>query len=147
MNNNDRFILQPSSKQGFWEATDNDNGISITFKEHDFNNSQEVKLLEGDSSMSIDKATKIATYLREIADWLRKEHYDIAMPSLLVQRERIGQAIRSFRQQRGMTQQELADAAGVTRPNLVRIEAGKYSVGFDILSKLAYALGVEIEIR
>lgn len=144
---NERFTLKPARKRDFWVATDNDNGISITFREHDFNNSQEVNLTRGDTSMSVDKATKIATYLREIADWLRKEHYDIAMPSLLVQRERIGQAIRSFRQQRGMTQQELADAAGVTRPNLVRIEAGKYSVGFDILSKLAYALGVEIELR
>ena len=103
---NERFTLKPARKRDFWVATDNDNGISITFREHDFNNSQEVNLARGDTSMSVDKATKIATYLREIADWLRKEHYDIAMPSLLVQRERIGQAIRSFRQQRGMTQQE-----------------------------------------
>lgn len=147
MNNNDRFILQPSRKQGFWVATDKANGIVITFKEHDFNGSQKVTLLDGDTFSSMDQAMAVPTALREIADWLRAEHYDIAMPALTIQREHMGQAIRTLRTRRSLTQAGLAHLAGITQSNLARIEAGKYSVGLDVLNKIANALGVKVEIK
>lgn len=147
MNNNDRFILQPSKKPGFWVATDKERGIVITFKEHEYNDTQHITLLGGNTFSSTEQAMAIPTALREIADWLRKEHYDTAMPPLKVQREHIGQTIRNIRLQRGMTQQDLADAAGIPQNKVSSIEAGKYSVGIDILDKIANALGVAIEIN
>lgn len=68
-----------------------------------------------------------------------KENYGI--------RHAVGQRIKTFRLRRGMTQQDLADAAGITKANVCNIEAGKYSVGLDILNKIANALGVKIELK
>lgn len=128
-------------------VADQEHGIVITFEEHRFNETQKVTLLDGDTFGSIDQAMHMPTYLREIADWLHAEHYDKAMPSIEAQRASMGQTIRSLRTQRGLTQAELARMAGITQSNLARIEAGKYSVGLDILNKIANALGVEVLIQ
>lgn len=56
-----------------------------------------------------------------------------------------GQRIANLRKGRGMTQQQLANVVGVSREHIARIEAGKYSVGLDILVKVAKALGMELE--
>jgi putative transcriptional regulator len=54
--------------------------------------------------------------------------------------------VRRLRFERGeMTQQELADKAGVTRQTIIAIEAGKYSPSLTLAFKLAEALGVRIE--
>ena len=62
-------------------------------------------------------------------------------------RSAIGKRIKSIRLQRDMTQQELATAAGITKANVCRIEEGKYSVGIDVLDKIADALGVSLELK
>lgn len=62
-------------------------------------------------------------------------------------RSAIGKRIKSIRLQRDMTQQELATAAGITKANVCRIEEGKYSVGIDVLNKIADALGVSLELK
>lgn len=62
-------------------------------------------------------------------------------------RSAIGKRIKSIRLQRDMTQQELATAAGITKANVCNIEAGKYSVGLDVLNKIADALGVSLELK
>lgn len=46
-----------------------------------------------------------------------------------------------------LTQQELATAAGITKANVCRVEEGKYSVGIDVLDKIADALGVSLELK
>lgn len=63
------------------------------------------------------------------------------------QKERIyiGKRIAILRAQQGMTQQELAEKSGIKREHVSRIEAGKYSVGLDILSKVAKAFGTNID--
>ena len=61
------------------------------------------------------------------------------------ERLRIGQRIAQVRNEHGMTQQQLADAVGVSREHIGRIEAGKYSVGLDILVKVAKALDMKLE--
>ena len=54
--------------------------------------------------------------------------------------------IRRLRFNNGeMTQQELADKAGVTRQTIIAIEAGKYSPSLTLAFKIATALGVRIE--
>lgn len=61
------------------------------------------------------------------------------------ERIRIGNAIRQIREERNMEARHLAMLSGIDPANLCRIENGKYSVGLDILSKIAAALGKKID--
>ena len=60
-------------------------------------------------------------------------------------RERIGDRIRQIRKDRDIEACDLARLAGIDAANLSRIEKGKYSVGLDILSRIAAALGKKID--
>lgn len=62
------------------------------------------------------------------------------------ERQRIGQRIAELRKEKGLTQQDIADRTGIQRNHVSRIEAGKYSVGFDTLQSIAEALGGRIDI-
>ena len=62
-----------------------------------------------------------------------------------VERERMGRRIKEIREKRGLDAHELAMRSGIETINLLRIEQGKYSAGFDILTKIAYALNCEID--
>lgn len=61
------------------------------------------------------------------------------------ERIRIGGRIRQIREERNVEARELAKLAGIDAANLSRIEKGKYSVGIDILSKIAAALGKKLD--
>lgn len=61
-------------------------------------------------------------------------------------RAAVGARIRTLRKDAGMTQQQLAERAGITRANLANIEMGKYSAGLDILWKISATLGKNIYI-
>lgn len=65
---------------------------------------------------------------------------------LIKERHRIGSRIRELREQSGMTQDELAEKTGLKRPNISRIESGRYNTGQDILSKISLALGKKLDI-
>ncbi len=62
------------------------------------------------------------------------------------ERTRIGSKIREIREKKGIEAKDLARLTNIDAANLSRIEKGKYSVGLDILSKLASALGYHIDI-
>ncbi|MBO7604674.1 MAG: helix-turn-helix transcriptional regulator [Bacteroidales bacterium] len=62
------------------------------------------------------------------------------------ERVRIGGQIRQLRQGKGMEARDLALLAGIDAANLSRIEQGKYSVGLDILSRIAFVLGAHIDL-
>ena len=62
------------------------------------------------------------------------------------ERQRIGNKIRQLREAAGLSQSELAEKTGLLRPNITRIESGKYSTGQDILCKIAQALGKRLDI-
>lgn len=54
--------------------------------------------------------------------------------------------IRRLRFENGeMTQQQLADKAGVTRQTIIAIEAGKYSPSLTLAFKIARTFGVRVE--
>jgi len=59
-------------------------------------------------------------------------------------RESFGSKILDARKKIGISQEELANKADITRTNLSRIENGKYKVGLDILLKIAEALNLEL---
>jgi len=56
-------------------------------------------------------------------------------------RSSLGQRVRRLRESTGMTQGSLAEAAGVGRVTLVRIENGEQSPRYETLVALANALG------
>lgn len=75
---------------------------------------------------------------------------DAVIPRIITrqeqQRQRIGTDISERRKQLGMTQQQVADVAKMQRNHISRIEAGRYSVGFDTLQTIAEALDADIRI-
>ena len=53
--------------------------------------------------------------------------------------------IKVWRKHRGLTQQQLANAAGISKPYLSQIEVGKRTGTTEILSEIAKALGVSLD--
>lgn len=142
----ERFIIQHSQAQpDGWVCTDKENGIVCRFTAHQFNETQQFTMLD---DVECPDAQTLARMVREMADWLRFNHYDKVMPPLDRDghRIRIGQEIAALRRQQGKTQQDIADHADIQRNHLSRIEAGKYSVGFDTLQAIADALDADIRI-
>lgn len=54
--------------------------------------------------------------------------------------ERLGAGIRAVREKAGLSQEALADAAGVDRSHMSRIERGKRNVSFLNICRIAAAL-------
>lgn len=69
-----------------------------------------------------------------------------AAKPMMVDRERIGRTLRSIRELLKIDAKTLAERAGIDPGNLCRIEQGKYSVGLDVLCKVAYPLGYRVEL-
>lgn len=57
--------------------------------------------------------------------------------------ERFGTLVKAQRQRKGWSQQQLAEAADISRPTVARIEAGS-AVSTATLAKVAEALGIEV---
>ena len=61
-------------------------------------------------------------------------------------RERIGGRVATLRKLKGMTQEQLAQAAGLQRTHVNRIEAGKYAVTIDVVQAIAQVLGMTVDL-
>ena len=61
-------------------------------------------------------------------------------------RERIGKRIAILRKMAGLTQEQLAEKAGLQRTHVGRIEAGKYAVTLEVVQAIAEALGMTVDI-
>lgn len=78
-----RFILEKSQDlPGWWVLTDTENLVVLKFKEHEYNESQQVTFLDEDKSV-IEKlgAQGIAQVLREMGDYMFTHWYSIALPT------------------------------------------------------------------
>ena len=53
--------------------------------------------------------------------------------------------IPELRKKQKMSQQELADAVGVTRQTITSIEVGKYTASLPLAYKIAHYFGMSIE--
>ena len=62
------------------------------------------------------------------------------------ERVRIGLKLRELRKEKNIEAKMLAQIANIDAANLSRIEQGRYSVGLDVLSRIALALGAKIEL-
>lgn len=54
-------------------------------------------------------------------------------------------SIPTLRKARKLSQQELADAVGVTRQTITSIEVGKYTASLELAYKIAHYFGLTIE--
>ena len=58
------------------------------------------------------------------------------------QRRELGQRLRALRRDRDLTQEQLAERAGVDSKTISRAENGHFNIGVDLISALARALEV-----
>jgi len=63
------------------------------------------------------------------------------MPSL---KQQFGKRLKVLRSQNGMTQEQLADAVGLTVESISNIERGIHAPKFDNLEKLARILNIQV---
>ena len=61
-------------------------------------------------------------------------------------RDRIGQRVAALRKLAGMSQEQLAERAGLQRTHVSRIEAGKYAVTLETIQAIAEALYMTVDI-
>lgn len=62
------------------------------------------------------------------------------------ERKRIGARIRELREEKSIEAKHLATLANIDAANLSRIESGSYSIGLDILSRIAHVLGARVDL-
>lgn len=98
-----------------------------------------------DKNFSLDKEGMVQNIWREAMQFGIGNVLGISPGTRHTDRARIGARIRKIREERGMEARDLAKLAGIDAANLSRIENGKYSVGFDILAKIATALGKKVD--
>jgi len=72
----ERFTLNKATEPGWWLVADTQNGVVIKFKEHQFNDTQEVKMTDECKEKSVSDLARI---MREIGDWMANNYYNIAM--------------------------------------------------------------------
>lgn len=88
---------------------------------------------------------------RQINGMLYQDGYEMMFfivlePKRSEERKRIGERIRELRKKKNLDAKSLAARIGIDASNLSRIEQGHYSVGLDILSKIATALNSKVDI-
>jgi DNA-binding XRE family transcriptional regulator len=72
---------------------------------------------------------------------------EFLVPDEIVRRELAGEApLKLWREQRGLTQEELANKAGISKPYLSQLETGKRQGRVDTLAALARALAVPLDV-
>jgi DNA-binding XRE family transcriptional regulator len=72
---------------------------------------------------------------------------EFLVPAEILRRELAGESpIRLWRARRGLTQQELADRAGISKPYLSQIESGKRQGTVETIAAIARALDVPLEV-
>ncbi len=79
-------------------------------------------------------------------NWVEVKEYNLSEPEK-EHREKIGSRLRELREDAGLTVRDLALKAGVTPANVTNIEYGRYSVGLDVLVRIASVLGASVEIE
>jgi DNA-binding XRE family transcriptional regulator len=92
----------------------------------------------------IDDWERIIDALDDLEDVLFLEEYQADPNEELLPAEMV-YAIRVWREHRGMTQQQLAEAAVISKPYLSQLEAGRREASQRVIRRLARALRVDID--
>lgn len=64
---------------------------------------------------------------------------------LETRKELIEQLIR-YRKSKKITQADISEITGIQRPNISRLESGKYNPTLDMIVRVADSIGLEVEI-
>lgn len=72
---------------------------------------------------------------------------EIKNSDVLESRLKIGATIRSIRETRGLSQEQLAEKMNISRSTISKIESGKFNLSIDYLSKFASFLHFEIILK
>lgn len=62
-------------------------------------------------------------------------------------RKKIGLEIRSLRESKSLTTEQLAELSGVERSTITKIELGKWSAGIDLIEKIVSPMGGTLFIK
>lgn len=72
---------------------------------------------------------------------------EFVVPEAILRRELAGEStIKLWREERGLTQQELAEQAGISKPYLSQIETGKRQGTLETMAAIAKALAVPLDV-
>lgn len=72
---------------------------------------------------------------------------EFLVPEEIMRRELAGESpIKLWREHRGLTQRELAEHAGISKPYLSQIETGKRQGTVETISAIARSLGVPLDV-
>lgn len=69
-----RFILQKSTRPGWWVLTDTSNGIVVRFEQGRFNESQKITWLNDEP---VSDYMQIARIMREIGEYMYENHKEL----------------------------------------------------------------------
>lgn len=84
-------------------------------------------------------------FLKINLKWEKKISYAILLCNIVIRGEKMvnyfSKALKAFRQEQGLTMQELADRAHVSKSMICKIERNEVQPTLDVAHKLAHALG------
>ncbi|MDP1654519.1 MAG: helix-turn-helix transcriptional regulator [Hylemonella sp.] len=69
------------------------------------------------------------------------------MKTTPLQLQQLGRTYKAMRENRGLTQAQAGESAGIPRLAVIKIEAGRGNVSIGTYNKLATALGVDLTLR
>ena len=136
-----------------------DNGIELSFADGfrgliPYADVPEVKVRAGISGLELPDPYEMVLHTAEgervEVSWAFARHYcgasyrPAAEAMAAMGRQALGGRVRRFRGAAGLTQVELARAAGIGRVTLVRLENGEQNPRFRTLTALARALGTDV---
>ncbi|SFG38260.1 hypothetical protein [Prevotella sp. KH2C16] len=70
----DRFILQRSTRPGWWVLTDTQNAVVVRFEQGRFNESQKITGLNDEP---VSDYMAVARVMREIGEYMYENHKDL----------------------------------------------------------------------
>lgn len=131
-----------------WRCSDAITGMAAEWADKDYDSTVQVTTRPGMTDVQA-----VARASREMQDWLLDAHHDKTAPAGQAKvspaeemRAKIGREVRALRLERGMSEADLAAAAGLSTSHIYRIEKGKYNVTTDTLAQLCKVLGATITL-
>ena len=79
---------------------------------------------------------------KEIRNTNKKQVENVQLET---RKELIEQLIR-YRKSKKITQADISEITGIQRPNISRLESGKYNPTLDMIVRVADSIGLEVEI-
>jgi predicted transcriptional regulator len=87
--------------------------------------------------MQWNEAKKVLEKNREVREALAENEAEYTVIEEII----------AARQERHLTQKELAELVGTRQSNISRLESGNYNPTLEFLNKIARAVGKELEVR